>query len=57
MAIAILIIIMCVIIFSLLIGNYFCNIALNPKVSKKYILRTFTEKDKEEENKNKIDGE
>ena len=46
MAIAILIIIMCVIIFSLLIGNYFCNIALNPKVSKKYILRTFTEKDK-----------
>ena len=57
MAIAILIIIMCVIIVSLLIGNYFCNIALNPKVSKKYILRTFTEKDKEEENKNKIDGE
>lgn len=41
----------------LLIGNYFFNIALNPKISKRYILRSVTEEDKKNEMKYKIYGE
>lgn len=44
------------IMFFFMIGNYFFNIALNPKVSKKYIIRNVTKDDVEEENKNKIIG-
>lgn len=39
-----------------LVGNYFCNIALNPKVSKNYILRALTEEEQLEENKCNTEG-
>ena len=45
------------IIVFFIIGNYFFNIALNPNVSKKYIMRSVTQEDINEENTNKIIGE
>lgn len=57
MLIALLIVLVILILFFFLIGNYFCNIALNPKVSKKYILRSVTNEDKEEEIKDNTEGE
>lgn len=57
MLIALLIILIILILFFFLIGNYFCDIALNPKVSKKYILRSVTNEDKDEERKDNIEGE
>lgn len=41
---------------TLIIGNYFCNIALNPKVSKKYIIRSVSNEDKKSEEEDKIEG-
>ncbi len=57
MIIALFIVVFGIIFFNCLIGNYFFNIALNPKISKKYILRSVTQDDKEEEKKNKVEGE
>ena len=57
MLIALLIILVILILFFFLVGNYFCNIALSPKVSKKYILRAVTNEDKEEEKKDNAEGE
>ncbi len=45
------------IIVFFIIGNYFFNIALNPNVSKKYIMRSVTQEDINEENTNKKIGE
>ena len=49
--------IMVFLIITFLIGNYFFNIVFNPKVSKKYILRSITEEDKKNERIDKIKGE
>lgn len=57
MLIALSIILIILVLFFFLVGNYFCNIALNPKVSKKYILRSLTEEDQKEEKKDNLDGE
>lgn len=57
MLIALLVVLVILILFFFLIGNYFCDIALNPKVSKKYILRSVTNEDKEEERKDNTEGE
>lgn len=57
MVIALLIFLFILILFFFLVGNYFCDIALNPKISKKYILRSVTNEDKEEERKDNIEGE
>ena len=45
------------IIVFFIIGNYFFNIALNQNVSKKYIMRSVTQEDINEENTNKKIGE
>ena len=57
MLIALLVILVILILFFFLVGNYFCNIALSPKVSKKYILRSVTKEDQEEEKKDNTEGE
>lgn len=57
MIIALLIVLLISVLIFFLIGYYSFNIALNPKVSKKYILRSVTEKDKKEEKKNNEEGE
>ena len=44
------------IIITLFTGNYFCNIALNPNVSKKYIIRNVTIEDQQNEIKDNIYG-
>ena len=57
MIFALFIILAIFIVLFFLIGNYCCDIALNPKVSKKYILRSVTEEDQEFEKNNNIEGE
>lgn len=57
MLIALLVVLVVLVLFFLLIGNYFCDIALNPKVSKKYILRSVTNEARIEEIKDNIEGE
>ncbi len=57
MIIALIIVLIILIFIFFLVGNYFCNIALDPKVSKSYILRSVTEEEKIEENKCNTEGQ
>ena len=57
MIIALIVVLLILILASFMIGDYFCNIALNPKVSKNYILRNVTEEGKKEEYFNNKNGE
>lgn len=57
MMMTLIIVLVILILVFFLIGNYFCNIALNPKVSKNYILRSLTDEEQLEENKCNTEGQ